>query len=58
MNGVEARENYHITKIMNKTSINEGIDVDIMVQLERLYAPPSVPGLARTLVSNDRVNNC
>ena len=23
-------ENYHITKIMNKTSINEGIDVDIM----------------------------
>ena len=40
-------ENYHITKIMNKTSINEGIDVDIMgLELELLYAPPSVPGLA------------
>ena len=36
-------ENYHITKIMNKTSINEGIDVDIMgLELELLYAPPSV----------------
>ena len=32
---------------MNKTSINEGIDVDIMgLELELLYAPPSVPGLA------------
>ena len=45
-------ENYHITKIMNKTSINEGIDVDIMgLELELLYAPPSVPGLALMLLA-------
>ena len=40
-------ENYHIGKIINRTTINEGIDVDISgLEAEFLYVPPQVPGLS------------
>ena len=37
---------YHVTKIVNKTSVNEGIDVDLWgVEADVLWAPNRVPGL-------------
>ena len=40
-------ENYHIGKIINRTTINEGIDVDITgLEAELLVVPPEVPGLS------------
>ena len=40
-------ENYHITQIKNRTSVNEGIDVEIMgAEADLLYMPPEVPGFS------------
>ena len=40
-------DGYHVTKIIKKTSLNEGVDVDIMgAEFDLLYVPPSVPGLS------------
>ena len=40
-------ENYHITQIKNRTSVNEGIDVEIMgAEADLLYLPPEVPGFS------------
>ena len=37
---------YHVTKIVNKTNVNEGIDVDLYgFEADALWAPRSVPGL-------------
>ncbi len=37
---------YHATKIVNKTNVNEGIDVDLYgFEADALWAPRSVPGL-------------
>ena len=37
---------YHVTKIVNKTNVNEGIDVDLWgVEADVLWAPNRVPGL-------------
>ena len=45
---------YHVTKIIKKTSLNEGVDVDIMGL--NLYAPPSVPGFIKC--SNQSIADC
>ena len=40
-------DNFHIGKIINRTTINEGIDVDITgLEAELLVVPPEVPGLS------------
>ena len=40
-------DNFHIGKIINRTTINEGIDVDITgLEAELLVVPPQVPGLS------------
>ena len=37
---------YHVTKIVNKTNVNEGIDVDLWgVEADMLWAPSGIPGL-------------
>ena len=37
---------YHVTKIVNKTNVNEGIDVDLYsFEADALWVPRSVPGL-------------
>ena len=40
-------DNFHIGKIINRTTVNEGIDVDITgLEAELLVVPPQVPGLS------------
>ena len=39
-----AFENYHVSKLVNRVALNEGLDVDIMgLEADLLYVPPSVP---------------
>lgn len=39
-------QDYHITKVVNKTNVNEGIDVDLYgFEADALWAPQGIPGL-------------